>query len=116
MNDLKIHVDKIYYNHLETIYNTSYTREAYKESYGKEWLHFFRQSKEYINLMTKLKTYNEELEGLYQAVIRQIINKYSADIPHSCNTKFQKIQHLFKTSNIKLDDIEDVIVNLIVNL
>jgi hypothetical protein len=116
MNDLKQYVDKMYYKHLETIYNIQDTQEAYKESYGTEWIHYFKRCKEYINLMIKLKSYNEEIHELYQAVIYQIIKKHTADIPDSCTSKFQKIQYLFKNNIITLDNVEDIIINLIVKL
>jgi hypothetical protein len=116
MNDLYIFIDRIYYNHLETIYNIPLIQEDFKESYGKDWLFEYKQCKKYNDFMSKLKTYGEELQALYQAVIRQIINRYSGDIPDSCTSKFQKIQYLFKNDCIKHDNIEDIVVNLIAKL
>jgi hypothetical protein len=116
MNDLYISIDKIYYKHLENLYNIPLIQEDFKESYGKEWLFEYKQCKKYNDFMSKLKTYGEELQALYQAVIRQIINRYAAVIPDSCTSKFQKIQYLFKNNIITLDNVEDIIINLIVKL
>jgi hypothetical protein len=116
MNDLYIFIDRIYYNHLETIYNIQLIQEDFKESYGKDWLFEYKQCRKYNDFMSKLKTYNEELQVLYQAVIRQIINRYAADIPDSCTSNFQKIQYLYNNDCMKHDNIEDIVVNLIVKL
>jgi hypothetical protein len=111
MNSLKEQINKIFYYHIEDIFDIPDTKATYKALYptGGFWIYHYKKSQEYNNLSQELKLYHIKLASLTKSVIKNIIDKYATHIPNTYITQFQQVGFLFKENIISSDDAAKII-------